>query len=62
MGEAARTETFFSQVKLFRQELLDLVLSFDRIRLGGQPEVQVFDDLHWIDPASAAIFWCISFN
>ena len=39
----------------FRQELFNLVLSFERLWAGGQPSVQVFDDLHWVDPASAGL-------
>jgi class 3 adenylate cyclase/tetratricopeptide (TPR) repeat protein len=39
----------------FKQELFDLVLSFQRIWLGGQPGVQVFDDVHWTDPSSAEL-------
>jgi predicted ATPase len=39
----------------FKQELFDLVLSFERIWLGEGPGVQVYDDLHWVDPASAEL-------
>jgi class 3 adenylate cyclase len=39
----------------FKQALFDLVLTFMRTSLQGSPAVQVFDDLHWVDPASAEI-------
>ncbi|HEX6305064.1 MAG TPA: adenylate/guanylate cyclase domain-containing protein [Anaerolineales bacterium] len=39
----------------FKRELFDLVLSLERTWTGGGPSVQVFDDLHWVDPASAEL-------
>lgn len=39
----------------FKRELFDLVLSLERTWSVDGPAVQVFDDLHWVDPASAEL-------
>lgn len=39
----------------FKRELFDLVLAFERAWIGNRAAVHVFDDLHWIDPASAEL-------
>ena len=51
-GMGGSAEAHPIEGEAFKQELFDLVLSFERIWTGGQPAVQVFDDLHWVDPAS----------
>ncbi len=39
----------------FRREFIDFMLRFWRARAADSPAVIVFDDLHWSDPASAAL-------
>ncbi len=39
----------------FKRDLFDLVLAFERAWIGDRAAVHVFDDLHWIDPASAEL-------
>lgn len=39
----------------YKRELFDLVLALEQTWSGGGPSVQVFDDLHWVDPASAEL-------